>query len=158
MQCASLTKQGKRCRKQAVEGAKYCNLHAPEGEAADVAPQASAHPRTHANASDAASSHGPADQDPLQDDPLHAVAAAMFQAAEAAHLEPTSARGQRPARGVISRAAFSTAYCLGYGIGFPSYLLLGLLPQGGSLESGLREGMEAAKKSAEGLTGRQRKD
>ena len=149
MQCESITKQGRRCRNAAAEDAPYCSVHARGEESPHVSPHTAVHERCDSSASTAPSSNGTACKDEPQDDPLRAVAEAMFRAAEDADLEQTPAREtSRPKGRALSQAVYSTSYCVGYGVAFPAYLVIGVLPKG-PMGDGLRDGARAAREAAE---------
>lgn len=59
---------------------------------------------------------------------------------------PNGAAKREPASGV-GKAAYSVAYGLGFGVAFPAYFVLGLLPPDSSVARGLRDGAQAARDS-----------
>lgn len=95
------------------------------------------------------------------DDPFRAIAEAMEAAArEAASQQrperpdkpknkaprPAAPASAAPATGV-GKAAYSVAYGLGFGVAFPAFFVLGLLPPDSAVARGLRDGADAARKS-----------
>ena len=152
MQCESFTKQGKRCKNSAMEGAEYCSVHAHAAGAPPESQHASTNrqhfPHVSAGFADDAKNAPP------QDDPLRAVAEAMFRAAENANLAEATTGERDRTGGAFSQALYSTSYCIGYGVAFPSYLMLGLLPAAGPVARGLRDGAQAAREAVGGRQGR----
>ena len=154
MQCKSMTKQGKRCKNSAMEGAEYCGVHAHLAGATPRSRPASQDRQAAGHAPARFADDGVANNAPPQDDPLRVVAEAMFRAAENADLAEATPGERGRTGGAFSQALYSTSYCIGYGVAFPSCLVLELLPKAGPVARGLRDGAQAAREVFDGRQGR----
>jgi hypothetical protein len=93
---------------------------------------------------------GSAPQAAGEEDPLHAVAAAMRDAAataseHAAKVKESASEAGATALESISRAAYTGSYVLAYGIVYAAVFVVQSLPQENPIMQGLRDGGRAAR-------------
>ncbi len=105
---------------------------------------------------------GSAQPSPASDDPFQAIAEAMEAAAREAERQEAPKKkadksGPRkaaagpapssPSSASASGAMYSVAYGIGFGVAFPAFFVMGLLPSDSAMARGLRDGAKAARES-----------
>jgi len=167
MQCRATTKRATRCQNQTQGKARYCRVHGkaaptPQPQAARQANESPAFAQPDADNPSAAftsladllaramptdtAAPAPTAPQPSAADPFAALAAALAAAATTAETQPNlDTAGQPPpaANSPLSQAIYSAAYGVGYGIAFPTFLLMGMLPNNPA-GNGMRDGVRAA--------------
>lgn len=161
MRCSAETKRGLQCKNQALPESELCRVHAAAhtNGHAQATPSVAAAPATVAGmtAKKVATPQPRSRVDyaatEAEPDPFHAIAEAMSRAADQMQVsgeEPDVLAAEEQADeqdGLLSKAVYSTSYCVGYGVAFPTFLALGMLPMNNAFGRGLSDGVNSAKQS-----------
>lgn len=168
MQCETITKRGARCRNRAAAGRPCCHQHSSGPSRVELKPPATtpellqslAGVFTGLAGGSAASlfdglnlSGNHVTEKSAGESPLTALAAALAAAAKSpprrssarttGHASDEAKARRAQERGPLSQTIYRSAYGVGYGVAFPTFLLLSLLPEN-ALGDGLRDGAKSA--------------
>lgn len=168
MQCETITKRGERCRNRAVTGRSCCHQHSRNTSRVELEPPPTTPELMQSLAGVFSGLAGGTASSLLGglnlsgssvtgsaggDNPLATLAAALTAAAKIPpqkskartaddSSETAKARRARE-RGPLAQTVYKSAYGVGYGVAFPTFLLLSLLPDN-ALGDGLRDGAKNA--------------
>lgn len=164
MRCEATTHGNRRCANDARAGSTYCWVHReysaskpgrrrPQPPSPAPAP-AEPLPQVLAEAATPARPQPPSHSSELpESEPAFAALAAALAAAgtpEAAGEPSRNGKSERlaPSPTALSKAMHSAGYGIGYSLAFPTFLLLGMVPDN-ALFRGFQEGVDAARDTVE---------